>query len=237
MAKQIGKLFLIPSPINENGLDSISPEIIRTLHSLEYFIVEKARTARRFLSLTQPSKAIHELTFEEMPQTGMTSKEIVTLLGPLLEGKDMGLMSEAGLPAVADPGSKFVSVAQKSGIKVVPLSGPSSIMMALMGSGLEGQRFAFHGYLSAKKALLPAQLKDLERRADRDDSTQIFIEAPHRNHQIMEAAAMSLDLRRQFCIAADLGGEAGFVITRKITEWKKNGWPEIHKIPAVFLLR
>jgi 16S rRNA (cytidine1402-2'-O)-methyltransferase len=107
----------------------------------------------------------------------------------------------------------------------------------LIGSGLEGQRFAFHGYLSAKKTELPGQLRELEKRADRDDATQIFIEAPYRNNQVMEAAENSLGLQRQFCIAAGLGNVDGFVITKRISEWKMSGWPEIHKIPAVFLLK
>ena len=146
-------------------------------------------------------------------------------------------MSEAGLPAVADPGNLYVRIAHRFGIKVVPLSGPSSIMMALMGSGLEGQRFAFQGYLSAKKDELASQLKELEKRADRDDATQIWIETPYRNGQILQAAEKYLDKNRNFCIAAGLGSEDGFVMTYKIFEWKKNGWPEIHKIPAVFLLK
>ncbi|HZV68787.1 MAG TPA: SAM-dependent methyltransferase [Saprospiraceae bacterium] len=237
MAKLKGRLFLLPSPIVENGLESISPEVIRILHSLDFFIVERARTARRFISATKPPKAIDLLTIEEIPEKTLSSNEIELLLQPALDGHDMGLMSEAGLPAIADPGQLYVSAAQKHGIKIVPLSGPSSIMMALMGSGLEGQRFAFHGYLSAKKDELPGQLKELEKKADRDDATQIWIETPYRNLQILQAVEKHLDQNRNFCIAAGLGNETGMVITKKIMEWKKSGWPEIHKVPAVFLIR
>lgn len=237
MAKLKGRLFLLPSPIVENGLESISPEVIRILKSLDHFIVERARTARRFISLTKPVKAIELLSIEEIPEGTSTRKEIERLLQPALDGHDIGLLSEAGLPAIADPGNVYVSAAQQLGIRVIPLAGPSSILMALMGSGLEGQRFSFHGYLSAKKDQLATQLKDLEKKADRDDATQIWIETPYRNRQILQAAEKYLDQNRNFCVAAGLGGDNGMVITKKISEWNTSGWPEIHKIPAVFLIR
>ncbi len=237
MAKLQGRVFLLPTPIVENGLESISPEVVRILHSLNYFIVERARTARRFISAMKHSKPIDLLSIEEIPEKMLIRKEIELLLKPALEGHDMGIMSEAGLPAIADPGNHIIREAQKLGIIVVPLSGPSSIMMALMGSGLEGQRFAFHGYLSAKKEELPAQLRELEKRADRDDATQIWIETPYRNMQIIQAVEKYLDQNRDFCIAAGLGDKDGIVVTKKIGEWKKSGWPEIHKVPAVFLIR
>jgi len=237
MAKHKGSLFLLPSPIEEQGIESIPPEAIRLLHRLDYFIVERARTSRRYISLTRPERPIDVLYFEEMPEQMTDQKVIDAHLQPLLDGHDVGLLSEAGLPAIADPGHRYVLTAHRFGIRVVPVSGPSSIMMALMASGLEGQRFAFHGYLSAKKDDLERQLKDLERRADRDDATQIWIEAPYRNRQILEAAGQYLDVRREFCIAAGIGHEKGFVLTRNIASWRRSGWPEIHKVPAVFLMR
>lgn len=237
MAKHKGSLFLLPSPIEEQGIESIPPEAIRLLHRLDYFIVERARTSRRYISLTRPERPIDVLHFEEMPEQMTDQKVIDAHLQPLLDGHDVGLLSEAGLPAIADPGHRYVLTAHRFGIRVVPVSGPSSIMMALMASGLEGQRFAFHGYLSAKKDDLERQLKDLERRADRDDATQIWIEAPYRNRQILEAAGQYLDVRREFCIAAGIGHEKGFVLTRNIASWRRSGWPEIHKVPTVFLMR
>jgi len=237
MTKLKGKLFLIPSPITEDALLSISPEVIKVIHSLDHFIVERARTARRFISATKHPKAISELTVEEMPEIEISDQDVQLTLKTMSDGKDIGIMSEAGLPAVADPGSRYVRIAQKMGIKVVPLAGPSSIMLALMGSGLEGQRFSFHGYLSAKKNDLPSQLKHLVHRADQDDATQIWIEAPYRNHQILEAVEKNVNAGRSFCIAAGLGNDNGFVLTKEVGEWKKDGWPEIHKVPAVFLLR
>lgn len=237
MAKHKGRLFLIPSPIDEAGMESISPEAIRIIHSLDYFIVERARTARRYISATKPGKRMEDLKLEEIPESFSDSKMIDEHLQPLQEGLDVGLMAEAGLPAIADPGKQYVARAHQLGIRVVPISGPSSIMMALMGSGLEGQRFAFHGYLSAKKDDLGGQLSAIENRADRDDATQIWIEAPYRNKQILEAVEKYLNPKRQFCIAAGLGSADGFVLTRNMVSWKRSGWPEIHKIPAVFLLR
>lgn len=237
MTKLKGKLFLIPSPITEEGLQSISPEVIKVIHLLDHFIVERARTARRYISVTKHPRPIAELMIEEIPEIEISDNDIQLSLKGLLEGKDIGLMSEAGLPAVADPGNHYVRVAQKMGIQVVPLAGPSSIMLALMGSGLEGQRFSFHGYLSAKKNDLPSQLKYLVHRADQDDATQIWIEAPYRNKQIMEAVEKNVNAGRSFCIAAGLGDVNGFVLTKTVNEWKKVGWPEIHKVPAVFLLR
>lgn len=237
MSKLKGRLFLLPAPIEDEGMMGIPPEAIRMMHSLDYFIVERARTTRRYISQTRPPRPIDLLHIEEMPEDITNQKLIDAQLQPLLEGHDIGLMSEAGLPAIADPGNKYVLTAHRFGIKVVPISGPSSLFMALMASGLEGQRFAFHGYLSAKKDELEKQLKDLERRADRDDATQLWIEAPYRNKQILDAAAQYLDLKREFCIAADIGNKDGFVLTRNIASWKRSGWPQIHKVPAVFLMR
>lgn len=236
MAQLRGRLFLLPSPIAEGSLEAISPESIRILHSLDVFIVERARTARRFISATKPARSIEELRIEEMPEDMSDHRLLEAQMKPLLEGKDVGLLSEAGLPAIADPGNRYVALAHRMGVRVIPIAGPSSIIMALIASGLEGQRFAFHGYLSAKKEELGHQLKDLEHRADRDRATQIWIETPYRNKQIIEAAEKYLNPGRRFCIAAGLGNESGWVLTKTILDWKRNGWPEVHKVPAVFLL-
>ncbi|MEO6133158.1 MAG: SAM-dependent methyltransferase [Saprospiraceae bacterium] len=237
MAKQKGRLILLPSPIAENGMEGISDQVISLLHSLDYYIVERARTARRYISASKAPKLIDSLSIEEMPEEMLTPDKIERQLQPALDGHDIGILSEAGMPAIADPGNLYVRAAHRLCIKVISLAGPSSIMMALMGSGLEGQRFAFHGYLSAKKDELPAQLRDLEKRAERDDATQIWIEAPYRNNQMIQAAEKYLDSNRDFCIAADLGSNEAIIMTKKISEWKKAGWPEIHKVPAVFLMR
>jgi 16S rRNA (cytidine1402-2'-O)-methyltransferase len=236
MDKQRGRLYLIPTPVIENGLHTLSPEVIRVIHSLDYFIVERARTSRRLVSVSKPPVPLDQMTFEEMPEDVTDEVQILKMLEPLKGGINVGLMSEAGLPAIADPGHLFVMKAQEMQIQVVPLAGPSSIMMALMASGLEGQRFSFHGYLSAKKQELRSQLIELVRRAEKDKATQIFIETPYRNHQIMQAVEEHIQATRLFCIAAGMVNEDGFVITKKVGEWKKSGWPEIHKVPAVFLI-
>ena len=235
MARKPGRLFLLPSPIVTGGLESISPESISTIHALRFFIVENARTARRYISSAHPSRSMQEMVFVEIPET-LTPKLIKEQMQVLLEGEDIGLLSEAGMPGVADPGNHYVAWAHEMGIQVVPLSGPNSIMMALMASGLEGQRFTFHGYLSAKKDQLGTQLKNLERKADQEDATQIWIEAPYRNRQILEAASKYLDGKRKFCIAAGIGSDESFILTQTMIKWKQVGWPEIHKVPAVFLI-
>ncbi len=237
MVRFKGKLYLLPAPIDEHGLESIPSEAIRVMHSLEHFIVERARTSRRYISSTKPPRKIESLHIEEMPEDVNNMKLMESQMQPLLEGKDMGILSEAGVPAIADPGSKYVAIAHRLGIRVVPMVGPSSIIMALMASGMEGQRFAFHGYLSAKKEDLANEIQNLERRADKDDATQIWIETPYRNKQIMEAAEKYLNPKRMFCIAAGIGSKDGFVITRQVNAWRRSGWPEIHKIPTVFLMK
>ncbi len=237
MSNNKGSLFLLPSPIADHALNSIPVEAIQIMHGLDHFIVERARTSRRFIGSTKPEKPIASLSIVEMVEDMNNQQLIRAQLAPLLEGHDMGILSEAGLPAVADPGNKYVAVAHELGIRVVPVSGPSSIMMALIASGLEGQRFTFHGYLSAKREEVENELRQLERRAEKDNATQIWIEAPYRNRQIMEAAGKCLDRKTSFCIASGLGGKDGFVLTRNIASWQRSGWPEIHKVPTVFLLR
>lgn len=228
---------MLPTPIILNQAESLSPLSVKIFHELRYFIVERERTSRRFLSSIRHPEKIESLHFFEIPEGKLRSTDIDPMMQPLLRGQDMGMMSEAGLPAIADPGNLIVMAAQEMGIKVIPIAGPSSLFMALMASGLEGQRFAFHGYLSAKRNELNIQLKELERRADADHATQMFIETPYRNNQVMEEAGKVLQPHRRFCIGAGIGDEYGFVLTKTMREWKVTGWPEIHKIPAVFLLR
>lgn len=233
MKQKPGKLYLIPTPIELNRLDTIPEETVKMLHSLDHFIVENARTARRFLSAIKHPQPIDNLWIEEMEQPTDT----FDLLQPLKEGKDTGIMSEAGLPCIADPGNKFVAKAHELASQVVPLSGPSSIFMALMASGLEGQRFTFHGYLPAKKPDLLIKLREVEKMIDKEQATQIWIEAPYRNNQVMECVAEAIRSDRRFCIAAGIQSPSQFISTRTIKEWKNVGWPEIHKVPTVFLLK
>ena len=237
MAQKPGTLYLVPSPIHPDGLGMIPPGTLEAMHALRAFIVEEARTARRYLSASRHPGPIDSLVIEIMAGPDDPEQLCLEQLGPLFRGDDMGILSEAGLPCVADPGQRYVRIAQSRGAKVVPLAGPSSILMALMASGLEGQRFTFHGYLPAKKEGVGPALRELERRADKDDATQIWIEAPYRNRQVLEAIGVHATRTRRFCIAAGIGTESAFIRTMTVAEWLQHGWPEVHKIPTVFLLR
>jgi 16S rRNA (cytidine1402-2'-O)-methyltransferase len=232
---QLGKLYLIPTPITENGLETIPDSNIQIIHMLKFFIAEKARTCRRYLKTTQPPYQIAEISVEEIPRE-VDHKSIAYLLKPLLDGHDMGFMAEAGCPGIADPGSKFVAFCHKKGIQVVPLTGPSSILLALMASGMNGQQFTFNGYLPAKREMLRRRLQQLEQRAIKYRQTQIFIETPYRNRQIIEEALQQLSDTTLFCIGLNLSGPDEWVKTATINQWKKMEKPEVHKVPAIFLI-
>lgn len=231
---QKGKLYLIPTPISEEGLHTIPVYVTERLHQLKYFIAERAKTARRFIKTTEPPQPISELEFYELNKR-TSPEERSQFLEPALQGNDMGLLSEAGCPGVADPGAKVVAQAHRLGIRVVPLVGPSSILLALMASGMNGQSFAFHGYLSAKTPELVKDLKNLEQFARRGQ-TQLFIEAPYRNRGVVEQALKILQPDTYFGIAMDLTAEAEYIKTLKVRNWQKEKLPEIHKRPAIFLI-
>ncbi len=230
-----GKLFLIPITLGEDALFALPQYVIDRIHLLDTFIVERAKTARRFIKTTQPSRPINELTIFELdkhnPHQGIDS-----FLQPALAGQDIGLMSEAGCPGVADPGARVVRKAHQLGIEVVPLVGPSSLLLALMASGMNGQQFCFHGYLSPKKGEMAKELKDLEQRVAKKYQTQIFIETPYRNQSVIEAALKVLSPETIFCIAADLTLPTQFIRSAPIRKWQKMEIPNLHKRPAVFLI-
>ncbi|GAB5555584.1 MAG: SAM-dependent methyltransferase [Saprospiraceae bacterium] len=230
-----GTLFLIPTPIAEAAVHTLPAYVVDQLHQLDLFIAERAKTARRFIRDTNPPRPISELTFYELNKR-TTPEERQTFLEPALAGKDIGLMSEAGCPGVADPGALVVAQAHQLGVKVVPLVGPSSILMALMASGMNGQSFAFHGYLSVKPPDLAKDLKRLEQQSARNKQTQLFIEAPYRNRGMFEQALKVLAPSTRFGIALDLTAPEEYVKTFRIKDWPKEKWPELHKRPAIFLL-
>ena len=232
---QKGKLYLIPVPLGEGGEESIPQFVIQRLHSLDTFIVERARTARRFISSTNPPLPIQEMTFYEMDKHTPV-EERVLFLKDAAQGKDIGILSEAGCPGVADPGSFIVQAAHEQGITVVPLVGPSSILLGLMASGLNGQHFCFHGYLPPKKPDLIRELKFLEQRIFKHNQTQIFIETPYRNSSLIETAINNLSPDILFCIAADLTLPDEFVKTLSIASWRSTKMPNLHKRPAIFLI-
>lgn len=227
-------LYLIPIPLFPGALQTLSPQVIEVVQRTQHFVVENARTARRFIKLTNPLHAIDTLNITELDKH--QENDPTKLLTPILEGHDIGIMSEAGCPGIADPGSELVQYAHLHGIRVVPLTGPSSIFLALMASGMNGQQFQFYGYLPPKKEHLARELKRLEDISRREKSTQIFIETPYRNQQIIEAALKALSGTTLFCIAADLTAETEYVRTLPIATWKQETLPELHKRPAVFCL-
>ncbi len=231
--KPYGKLYLIPCPLGENAVETIPAYVLERLHSLTYLVAERAKTTRHFIKATNPPKQIAEYQIEELNEHTPIA-ELENLLNPALDGHDLGILSEAGCPGVADPGAKLVELAHRKGIAVVPLVGPSSILLALMGSGMDGQSFAFNGYLSAKS---PADdLKRLEQLAMKHHQTQLFIETPYRNKAIIEHALRVLQPGTKFCIAADLTLPTEFIQTKTIAEWRKSPPIALDKRPAVFLL-
>ncbi len=233
--KQKGKLYLIPIPLGENAGHTIPPYVIEILHRLEYFIAERAKTARHYIKTTNPVKAFSELHFSELNKRTQP-EEIDTFLQPALDGHDMGLLSEAGAPGVADPGARIVALAHRLDVEVVPMVGPSSILLSLMASGLNGQNFVFHGYLSPKKPEVIKDLKKLEQLSIKYKQTQIFIETPYRNMGLIEQAVRNLAPHTRFCIAADLTLDTEYIRTKQIKDWAQTRIPDLHKRPAIFLL-
>ncbi len=232
----MGTLYLIPTVLSDSApLENVLPSgntavVVR----LKHFIVENVRTARRFLKRVDREIDIDSLTFYELNQH-TDAMQIGSFVQPLQQGFDMGVISEAGCPAVADPGADVVAVAQKMGARVVPMVGPSSILMSIMASGFNGQSFAFHGYLPIEKNERTQALRRLEQRIYAENQTQIFIETPYRNQQMMEELCRTLRPQTKLCIARDITGDGESIRTRTLAEWKKS-LPEIGKVPCIFLI-
>ncbi len=231
-----GTLYLIPVTLGDDNITQVlPPNVIATAQKLTHFVVENEKSTRQFLSLIKPLKPIRELQLELLNEH-TDDKTLPNLLKPLLAGHDVGLMSEAGCPAVADPGAKLVALAHQKGIRVVPLVGPSAILLALMASGLNGQQFAFLGYLPVDKAARASKLKEIEKRAQTHNETQIFIETPYRNQQMLEAILSTCNANTLLCIACHVSLQDEMITTKRISEWKQNALPDLHKKPTVFLL-
>ncbi len=229
-----GKLYLLPSSLGDHTTHTIPDLNIRIMDTLQFFIAERAKTARHFIKACIPDKDLSPLQVSELNKRTQ-AEDLPRLLQPALEGHDMGLMSEAGCPGVADPGARIVQLAHQKGIQVVPLTGPSSIILALMASGMNGQHFCFSGYLSPKKPELAKELKKLEQLSRRLKQTQLFIETPYRNIGLVETALQSLSSNTLFCIAVDLTLPTEYIKTLTVAEWKKEEIPDLHKRPAIFL--
>ncbi|MCC9136386.1 SAM-dependent methyltransferase [Pontibacter silvestris] len=235
--KQSGTLYLIPTVLAENTADQvISPQVKETVQHLTYFIVENLRTARRYVKSICPELVIEQLTFVQIDKDA-TPAQVQASLKPLMEqGKDAGIISEAGCPGIADPGAEVVKYAHQKGIKVVPFAGPSAILLSLMGSGFNGQRFAFHGYLPIEKRDRLQALRNLEKEMHQRDQTQIFMETPYRNNKLLEDLLQTLHPDTRLCIAANITSpEHELIKTKTIQHWRGK-LPDIHKQPAVFLI-
>jgi 16S rRNA (cytidine1402-2'-O)-methyltransferase len=230
-----GKLYLLPAMLADGSPESVLPEgTLSVIRRLEFFIVEELRTARRFLIKAGISKTIDELNFQLFNEHS-DIEAIHEYLAEALNGNDIGLLSEAGVPCVADPGSLVVRQAHEMGIRVVPLTGPSSILLALMASGFNGQNFAFIGYLPADKIFRGKKIKELEKIIAEKDQTQIFIETPYRNLQLFDSLISVCRTETQLCIATDISGVNEVIKTYSIDEWRKKK-PDFHKKPTIFLL-
>jgi 16S rRNA (cytidine1402-2'-O)-methyltransferase len=230
-----GTLYLLPGPMGGDTLIDILPAtVIERLRTLEYFIAEHPKQARAFLKLAAPPRPIADIHIESIAAD--TPPELLDrLLAPVVAGQDAGLVSDAGAPAVADPGARLVARAHTLDLCVVPVVGPSSILLALMASGLEGQRFAFHGYLPVEGPALQQRLTELERRSRRHRETQIFIETPYRNDRMLQALITDLAPDTRLCVATHLTLADESVRTRTIAGWRASAHT-IGKRPTVFLL-
>lgn len=228
-------LYLIPVTLGDSPHNRVLPaynnEII---NNLNYFIVENLRSARRFLKRCNRDIVIDDLTFYELNKH-TDRKQISRYLKAMETGNDIGVLSEAGCPAIADPGADVVNIAQRRGYKVVPLVGPSSILMGLMGSGFNGQSFAFHGYLPIQAGERAKEIKKLEARSYSENQTQIFIETPYRNQKFAEDLIAQCKPHTQLCIAMNISLDNEYIVTKTMREWKDK-LPEMHKQPAVFLI-
>lgn len=234
---QYGTLYFIPVTLGDDAHSHVIPkDVISITHTLERFIVENEKTARRFLKAYQHPKPIRALSFNTL-NTQTSHQDLPQLLNDLLAGHDVGLMSEAGCPGIADPGAKLAALAHQKGIRVAPLVGPSSILLSLMGSGLNGQQFSFLGYLSIDAKERIQSLKHIEK-TSKANGTQIFIETPYRNQQMLQAILDHCHGSTKLCIACHVSLLDEYIVTKTINGWKQSkALPALHKKPTVFLLQ
>ena len=229
-----GILYLIPNTLGENDPNDVLPQkVMETAKAIRHFIVEDVRTARRFLRKIDRTFPIDDSVFFELNQHTDRCK-IDPYIKPLLEGKDMGVISEAGCPAVADPGADIVALAHRKGVRVVPLVGPSSILLAQMASGFNGQSFAFVGYLPIENGERQRRLRKLEHRAKEENQTQLFIETPYRNTKLFEELLATLKGDTKICIACDITLDSEYIETRTVSEWKQKKPQDLNKRPTIF---
>ncbi|UGS21777.1 SAM-dependent methyltransferase [Flavobacterium cyclinae] len=236
----LGKLYLIPITLSNPGETTVAPEdvlpqtIKRTIDFVDYYIVENEKTARKFIKSIHPEKKQPELKISVLNKHTDFS-EHNEFIQPLLNGKNIGLMSESGCPGVADPGAVIVKLAHEKGIQVVPLVGPSSILLALMASGMNGQSFAFNGYLPIDKNDKKQALKNFERLSQDKNQSQLFIETPYRNNKLMEDLLQILQPNTLLCVACDITLPTEFIKTKTVNQWKKEK-ADLHNRPSIFII-
>ncbi len=229
------KIYLIPTTLGESNINSVIPSKVKTIiEELDYFIVENTRTARRYIRKVSKDKIIDKITFFELNKHTKPT-ELEGFLQAAFSGNNIGIISEAGNPGIADPGAEIVSIAHRKGIQVVPLVGPSSILLALISSGLNGQNFAFNGYLPVKQNERIKKIQFLENRSKTENQSQIFMETPYRNMKMFDDIISSCRNNTLLCLATDITLESEFIKTKNIAEWKKKK-PEINKRPTIFIL-
>lgn len=228
-------LYLLPTPIAEEALHTLPAYALETIGTLDFFIAERAKTARHFLKAANPGRPIQEIEVVEIDERDPTFA-CNAFREAMAKGKNVGLLSEAGCPGVADPGADIVSLAHQMGVQVRPLVGPSSILLALMASGMNGQSFTFHGYLSPKRPELAKDLRRLEQEARRKRQTQIFIETPYRSQMVLEVALENLQPETMFGVTQDLTGATEMIRSLTVSAWKKAPKIELARQPAVFMV-
>ena len=233
-----GVLYMIPCPISDSTAvyDVVPQANVRVIDGLDYFIVENIRSARRFLSKAGISRKIDDLEFVELNEHTVAGVAVEAMIKPILEGRSAGVISEAGVPGVADPGALVVEACHRKGVRVIPLVGPSSILLALMASGLNGQSFAFNGYLPVKPPERAKAIKNLERRAHQEHQSQIFIEAPYRNVKLTEQLLAVCAAETKLTIACDITSPEEIILTRSVAAWRKSTLPDIAKRPTIFII-
>lgn len=236
MEQSIPTLYLIPCTLGETPIEQVLPAYNKeVILRIRHFVVEEVRTARRFLKQVDRNINIDELYFYPMGKHADTSR-YSSYLDPLRKGESMGVISEAGCPAVADPGADMVAIAQREGFRVVPLVGPSSIILTVMASGFNGQSFAFHGYLPIEPSDRQKKLKHLEDISRREHQTQLFIETPYRNKKMFDDILRACSPATRLCVAAGITTAQEWIKTQTIRQWKQTGLPDLAKIPAVFAI-
>ena len=233
--KALGKLYLIPTTLGESDPMDVLPQTVkRAIDFIDYYIVENEKTARKSIKIVHPEKKQPDLKLSLLNKH-TDAKEHAAMIAPCLQGINVGLMSEAGCPGVADPGAAIVKIAHEKGIQVVPLVGPSSILLALMGSGMNGQSFAFNGYLPIEKSEKKTALKNLEKLSSDKNQSQLFIETPYRNNKLLEDILQALQPNTHLCIACDITLPTEYIKTFRVADWKKIK-VDLHNRPSIFII-